>query len=154
MSMWLLATTLCALPAGSIETGPGAVTVASAAGPTQLQFEVEPESVIIWVDGKKKGVAKKLKHVPVKPGTHSVKLVWNKDETEFDIKVDKGKTVVVKYAFEDSGSVAPPPEETPAPAEDSKKKDEPKAKPKKDKAPEPPPADEEPGDDLDSDIPR
>ncbi|MFH1811449.1 MAG: hypothetical protein ABIJ09_22095 [Pseudomonadota bacterium] len=153
MNMLLLCSAMSVLPAGGLIGNPDVEVVKAKAAPTQLQFEVEPANVIIFVDNKKKGVAKKLKAVNVKPGTHTVKLVWNKDETEFDIKVEKGRTVVVKYAFEDSGKEnTPPAEETPPPAEDNKKKDAPKGK--QDKAPSPPPDDDEPGDDLDSDIPR
>jgi hypothetical protein len=162
--MLLLLTTLSAMPPVLLDDACVATKVAAKAGPTQLAFEVEPESVIIYVDSKKKGVAKKLKHVAVKPGTHTVRLVWNKDETEFDIKVEKGRTIVVKYAFEDSGAETPPPsEETPPAADEDSKKDAPKARQKekgdekekdREKAPAPPPADDEPSDDLDSDIPH
>lgn len=82
--------------------------------PTALVFEIEPDSVVIHVDGKRKGTAGKVKKVPVNPGRHLVRLVNDRDETEFEVKVRKGESLKVQYMFEDSGSQRPaPPAEEP-----------------------------------------
>jgi len=132
-------------------------------GPTQLTFEIEPKGTDIYVDKRKLGKAGKVKVLKVKPGKHEIRLVYKKDETEFDVSVARGQSLEVKYAFEDSGNEPPPPaeepkkgkgkvkEEPPAGDEGSgdapEKEKEGKAK-KKEPAPEP-----EPQQGLDEDIP-
>lgn len=129
-------------------------------GPTQLTFEIEPKGTEIYVDKRKLGKAGKVKVLKVRPGKHEIRLVYKRDETEFDVSVARGQSLEVKYAFEDSGNEQPPVEEPkkdkgkakePPPSDDEGSGDEPekegKAK-KKEPAPEPEPT---PG--LDDDIP-
>ena len=135
-------------------------------GPTQLTFEIEPKSTEIYVDKRKLGRADRVKVHKVRPGKHEIRLVYKKDETEFDVSVARGQSLEVKYAFEDSGNEPPPPaddgakkkgkgkakgKEEPAPedegSDEEKAPDEGKSK-KKEPAPEPEPT---PG--LDEDIP-
>lgn len=143
ISLLLLAPPVAASSQGS--------AVKAAKGHSALKFEVAPKATVIYVDGRKKGSAGKVHKVRVKPGKHDVRLVFNKDETEFEINVQKAQEIVVKYAFEDSGRPAPKvPEKKPAPD-----KKAPKEKP----APSQPKPDQqgphdEPYDDFDSDIPR
>jgi hypothetical protein len=85
-------------------------------GPTQLTFEIEPKATDIYVDKRKLGKAGKVKVLKVRPGKHEIRLVYKKDETEFDVSVARGQSLEVKYAFEDSGNEPPPPSPSPHPA--------------------------------------
>ena len=58
---------------------------------TAIQWEIEPSSVVVYLDKKKLGRAGDLKRTPAKPGRHTVRLVKGKDETEIDIQVTKGQ---------------------------------------------------------------
>ena len=68
---------------------------------TGIEWQVEPEGVEIYLDGKKIGEAGKLGFTPVKPGKHAVRLVRVKDETEIDVEVKKGQTLKFAFKFED-----------------------------------------------------
>ena len=68
---------------------------------TGIQWKVAPESVEIFVDGKKIGVAKDLDVTAVKPGKHTVRLVNGADETEFEVNVKKGQLVPLQFEFTD-----------------------------------------------------
>ena len=134
-------------------THDNAKQVRAAKTPTLIKFEVAPKATMIYVDGRKKGKAGKVHKVRVKPGKHDVRLVFNRDETEFEIKIQKGKILVIKYAFEDSGRPTP---KIPEPkAKPKPKKESPRAQPdRRDENPDKSRDDDEPYDDFDSDIPR
>ena len=122
-----LLTALVAATSGPVLLVHHATPVAEKAGPTRIEFAVEPGTVIIYLDGQKKGRASKVHVVTVKPGRHDVRLVNGKDEEEFEVSVEKGKTLKVEYKFEDSGSPAPntpPSSPKPAPEEPSPDEDE------------------------------
>ncbi|MEW5854120.1 MAG: hypothetical protein AB2A00_35420 [Myxococcota bacterium] len=72
-----------------------------------ITWKVAPESVVIFVDGKKVGTAGTAKPHKVKPGQHLIKLVWGKDEAEEPIDVPAGQSVEFQYTFEDSGKPQP-----------------------------------------------
>lgn len=124
MSMFVLCLAFALVPPSSGDVPEGTQQVKKGKkSPTQLKFEIEPTSVVIYVDKKKKGKAKKGKLVRVKPGDRVIRLVNGKDETEFVLRVEKGNTLLVKYAFEDSREETPPAPEpepkTPAPDDDN-----------------------------------
>ncbi|MBN2358972.1 MAG: hypothetical protein JXR83_05935 [Deltaproteobacteria bacterium] len=159
MNALLLLLCMGAVPA---DTGLVDQPVATREGPTQLTFNIEPKSTEIYVDKRKLGRADRVKAHRVRPGKHEIRLVYKRDETEFDVSVARGQSLEIKYAFEDSGNEMPPP------AEEGKKgkakgKSKEKAKPAPDdddiggqspddegKKREPEP---EPMPDLDDDIP-
>lgn len=68
---------------------------------TVLVLDVQPETAVIYVDGKKKGTAKKQITLAVTPGNHRVKVVNGGDEHEEVIAVKKGETKTWQWAFED-----------------------------------------------------
>ncbi len=147
MNALLLSALLFSVPAQS--TTPDSLQAEAVRGGKKsgtIKFEVAPKSTVIYVDGRKKGKAAKVKKVRVRAGKHDLRLVYNKDETEFEVKVQKGNVLVIKYAFEDSGRPlpkVPEPKAKPAPKD---KKDQPKEPDKS--------GDDEPYEDFDSDIPR
>lgn len=71
------------------------------AGATGIEWQIEPEGVEIYVDGKKVGEAGKVQFTALKPGKHSVRLVRHKDETEIDVDLKKGQTLKFAFKFED-----------------------------------------------------
>lgn len=68
---------------------------------TGIHWTVAPDTVEIFVDGKRVGTAKSLDVTTTKPGMHAVKLVNGEDETEFDVMVKKGQIVELRYEFTD-----------------------------------------------------
>jgi len=74
-----------------------------------ITWKVTPESVVIFVDGKKIGTADKAKPTRLKAGQHLIKLVWGKDEAEEPFTVVANQEIQFEYAFEDSGKPAPAP---------------------------------------------
>ena len=68
---------------------------------TGIQWQVAPEKVEIFVDGKKIGVAGELRVTSVKPGKHAIRLVNGLDETEFEVSVKKGQLVPLQFEFTD-----------------------------------------------------
>ena len=74
---------------------------------TQLIVKVKPETVIIWVDGKKLGSAKKTYTLNVKPGQHQVKVKNNKDTSEEVVVVKKGESKTWELDMTDSGAAPP-----------------------------------------------
>lgn len=73
----------------------------STAKKTQLLLEVKPESVVIYVDGKRKGTAGKVRTVKVTPGTHLIKLVNGRDVHEEPVTVKSGQSLTWKMEFGD-----------------------------------------------------
>jgi uncharacterized membrane protein len=55
----------------------------------------------VFLDGKKLGTAEKLKFTATKPGSHVVKLMKDKDETEMEIDVKKGQTLKFEFSFDE-----------------------------------------------------
>jgi hypothetical protein len=79
-----------------------------------ITWKVQPGDVVIYVDGKKVGVAKNAKPHKVSAGMHVVKLVWGKDEMEDSLDVPANQSIEFQYTFEDSGKPgqqAPPADE-------------------------------------------
>lgn len=85
-------------------THAGAIAVAEAKGKTStgIEWQVNPDAVIIFLDGKRVGQADKLrgKVSKTRPGKHTVKLTNGKDETEMDIQVKKGQTLKFTFVFD------------------------------------------------------
>jgi hypothetical protein len=94
---------LCSIPAASaIAEAP--VPVKDKEAPkvgTGIEWKVTPSSVIIWLDGKKLGEAGSATVTEAKPGKHTIKLVNGGDETEIEIKVNKGQVLQFAYDFEE-----------------------------------------------------
>ena len=68
---------------------------------TGIEWAVAPEHVVIFLDGKKLGEAGALKFTETKPGKHAVKLMKGGDETEMEVKVNKGEVVKFEFEFTD-----------------------------------------------------
>ena len=69
--------------------------------PTQLKLDIQPDTAVVFVDGKKKGKGGKLITLAITPGSHIVKIVNNKDEHEEQVTVKKGEQKTFQWAFED-----------------------------------------------------
>ena len=69
--------------------------------PTEIQWEVTPASVVVYLDGKRLGQAGDLKRTRTKPGRHTIRLVNGEDETELEIHLEKGRTL--RFVLEFSG---------------------------------------------------
>lgn len=99
---WLLssalALTLGATATAAVASAPEAAPIAETKGKTGIAWKVGPESVEIYLDGKKLGTAGALEFTETKPGKHTVRLTKGGDETEMEVKVAKGE--VVKFEFE------------------------------------------------------
>ena len=67
---------------------------------TGINWEVEPATVVIYLDDKRLGEAGKLKFTDAKPGKHTVRLVNGKDETEAEIVVKKGQSLKFSFSFD------------------------------------------------------
>lgn len=61
---------------------------------TQLQLDVKPAHVVIYVDDKRVGKAGKVRTVSVTPGRHRVKLVRDIVSHEERVSVKSGETKV------------------------------------------------------------
>lgn len=85
------------------DAGAKAVPVADKknAGKTGIEWKVAPAHVVIFLDGKKLGDAGTLKFTETKPGKHAVKLTKGGDETEMEVKVNKGEVVKFEFEFTD-----------------------------------------------------
>lgn len=68
---------------------------------TGIEWQVSPEDVEIFLDGKRVGVAKDLKFTASNPGKHTVRLLRGGDETEMEIQVTKGQ--VLRFSFDFGG---------------------------------------------------
>lgn len=68
---------------------------------TAIAWKVQPSNVVIFMDGKKLGTAGDLQQTPTTPGMHSVRLVNGEDETEMDVKVNKGHVLTFTFEFTD-----------------------------------------------------
>jgi hypothetical protein len=68
---------------------------------TGIEWKVSPAHVVIWLDGKKIGDAGSLTFTDTKPGKHAVKLTKGGDETEMEVKVNKGEVVKFEFEFTD-----------------------------------------------------
>ena len=89
------------------------LAIALAAAPkttdkTELIVKVKPETVVIWVDGKKLGTAKKTYTLKVKPGAHQIKVQNNKDTSEETVVVKKGESKTWELDMTDSGATPVP----------------------------------------------
>jgi hypothetical protein len=83
---------------------------APAAKHTALRLKVEPGDTEVWIDGKKKGTAEKLKEIPMDPGTHIVKLTHKGDEREDQVILKRNVVTTFEWKFEDDRPK--PPEES------------------------------------------
>ncbi|MBK6683430.1 MAG: PEGA domain-containing protein [Deltaproteobacteria bacterium] len=68
---------------------------------TGIEWKVTPSAVVVYLDGKKLGEAGNLTVTETKPGKHEIKLVNGGDETEIEIKVNKGQVLQFSYDFEE-----------------------------------------------------
>ncbi len=68
---------------------------------TAIAWKVQPATVVIFMDGKKLGTAGDVKQTRTSPGMHSVRLVNGEDETEMDVKVNKGHVLTFTFEFTD-----------------------------------------------------
>ena len=68
---------------------------------TGIEWKVTPSAVVVYLDGKKLGEAGSLTVTEAKPGKHEIKLVNGGDETEIEIKVNKGQILTFTYEFEE-----------------------------------------------------
>jgi hypothetical protein len=68
---------------------------------TALVLKVEPGDTEVWVDGKKRGTAEKVKELPLDPGNHIVKLVHKGDEREDQVTLKRGVLTTFEWKFED-----------------------------------------------------
>jgi hypothetical protein len=91
--MLALALVLSAALAGAPKT--------AANKPTQLKLDIQPDTAVVFVDGKKKGKGGKLITLAITPGNHIVKIVNNKDEHEEQVSVKKGEQKTFQWEFED-----------------------------------------------------
>ncbi|MEQ9497543.1 MAG: PEGA domain-containing protein [Deltaproteobacteria bacterium] len=66
---------------------------------TAIAWKVQPAEVEIYMDGKKLGRAGDLKQTRTRPGMHTVRLVKGGDETEMDVKVNKGHVLTFTFEF-------------------------------------------------------
>ena len=106
----------------------------SGAPKTQLKIDVKPAAAVVYVDGKRKGTGAKPITLPVEPGRHTIRIVFNRDEHQETILVKRGETTKWSWAFEDDRKVTKPPaeeqsEKPDAPKEESEKPDVPKDDP-------------------------
>lgn len=68
---------------------------------TGIEWNVAPANVIIYLDGKKIGDAGSVKFTETKPGKHGVRLTKGDDETEMEVKVNKGEVLKFEFEFTD-----------------------------------------------------
>lgn len=78
-----------------------AIAADKKAGKTGIEWKVSPAHVQIFLDGKKIGDAGSLTFTEAQPGKHAVKLVKGGDETEMEVKVNKGQVVKLEFEFTD-----------------------------------------------------
>lgn len=91
---------LAALTVGPAWAEPPPEPAADAKAKTGIEFKITPDTAIIHVDGKEIGKAKDVKFHPLKPGTHTVRLVNDGDETEAELVLQKGQVLMYTYSFE------------------------------------------------------
>lgn len=72
-----------------------------AAKKAQIDFDIQPPEVVIYLDGKRLGTAQEVDKVTVKPGRRVIKLEKGGDTTELELRVDKGRVLRFSYDFED-----------------------------------------------------
>lgn len=75
------------------------ISLALAAAPTQLTIDVKPAGTDVYVDGVKKGKARKPIVVKLKPGKHVVRLVYKGDAHEEEVTVKSGENRIWKWEF-------------------------------------------------------
>lgn len=102
---------LSCLTAFTLSAGLGAATYAAPNTPvpvkkgaeitTGIHWKISPDTVEVYLDGKKIGTAKHLEVTKTKPGMHAIKLVNGEDETEFDVMIKKGQVVELRHEFTD-----------------------------------------------------
>lgn len=80
---------------------PAAPVERPAARRTAIEWVVTPGSVVVYLDGKKLGLAAGLKVTPAKPGRHTIRLTKGGDETEMEIRVVKGQRLRFVFDFSD-----------------------------------------------------
>lgn len=74
---------------------------------TQLLLDIKPAEVVVFIDGKRRGRADKVKVVPVKAGMHLIKLQRGKDQHQEPVRVKDGESVRWEFAFEDASVDTP-----------------------------------------------
>ena len=67
---------------------------------TGITFEIMPSDVVIYLDGKKLGIAGKVSTVRTRPGRRRIKLTRNGDETQLEVIVKKRSLLKLQYNFE------------------------------------------------------
>ncbi|MFN0063081.1 MAG: hypothetical protein ACKVPX_11270 [Myxococcaceae bacterium] len=72
-------------------------------GKTQIQLDVKPENVVIYVDSKKVGKATRVRTLPVSPGRHRIRLVRDIVSHEETIVVKSGETKRWVFQLGDEG---------------------------------------------------
>jgi hypothetical protein len=68
---------------------------------TQLKIDVNPDTAVVYVDGRKKGTGKKPVTLNITPGRHAIKVVNKGDEHTESVSVKKGEVKTWQWAFED-----------------------------------------------------
>ena len=68
---------------------------------TQLKIEVQPDSAVLYVDGKRKSAGGKKLTLTLQPGRHHIKVVNRGDQHEEDVAIKKGEVKTYTWAFED-----------------------------------------------------
>jgi hypothetical protein len=104
MRHWVLALSLLFLLGGTVAWAPGPTpepVKKSKRVKTAIAWKVTPADVVIFLDGKKLGTAGDIKETRTRPGMHAVKLVRGGDETEMDVKVNKGHVLTFTFEFTD-----------------------------------------------------
>src|SRR5438094_6728071 len=69
--------------------------------PTQLKFDVQPETAVVFLDGKKIGKGGNVFTRTVTAGNHVIKVVNKGDSREEMVPVKKGEQKTFQWAFED-----------------------------------------------------
>ena len=97
---------------------------------TQLVLEVQPATVVIFLDNKRVGTAAKPWTLTVKPGDHRIKLVTRIATHEETVSVARGEKKSFRFDLRDSGDKVkdaqdgtPSVDDSPAPDVESKDKD-------------------------------
>ncbi len=93
-----LASAVYAVPEGAHPVKKGARSKATKTG---IHWKISPNTVEIFVDGKRVGIAKDVERTHTKPGMHTIRLVNGEDETEFDVMIKKGQVVELRHEFTD-----------------------------------------------------
>ncbi len=93
------------------------LAVALQAAPAQLTIEVAPPESELFVDGKKKGKAKKPFVLKLAPGRHEIKVVYKGDSHSEEIALKAGEKKTWKWEFE--GVEAPKKKEPEPPTDEA-----------------------------------